>query len=205
MLTLVLGAATHSFELMLAPFIFGLAIGAWWIRNRIESTEQPLRLLGIIQVAMGVLAMATLPLYAASFEGMALALKALARTEQGYLMFNAVSGLLAAAVMLPATICAGMTLPLITAMLLRSGNGERQIGQVYGVNTFGAIAGVLITVHALIPLLGLPWSLAVAAAIDVALGVWLWSRALSPPLDDTATHPLRAGWSVPAPLPRSSS
>lgn len=192
MLTLVLGAATHSFELMLAPFIFGLAIGAWWIRNRIESNEQPLRLLGIIQVTMGVLAMATLPLYAASFDGMALALKALARTEQGYMMFNAVSGLLAAAVMLPATICAGMTLPLITAMLLRSGNGERQIGQVYGVNTFGAIAGVLITVHALIPMLGLQWSLAVAASIDVALGVWLWSRALGH--RSTTRRLIRARW-----------
>ena len=179
MLTLVLGAATHSFELMLAPFIFGLAIGAWWIRDRIEATDRPLQMLAMIQVAMGVLAMATLPLYGASFDGMALALKALARTEQGYLMFNAISGSLAAAVMLPAAICAGMTLPLITAILLRNGGGERQVGQVYGVNTFGAIAGVLLTVHALIPLFGLQWSLAVGAAIDVLLGLWLWGKALA--------------------------
>ena len=178
LLTLVLGAATHSFELMLAPFILGLAIGAWWIRDRIEATARPLQLLGAIQVAMGILAMATLPLYDASFDAMALALKALARTEQGYVLFNAVSGGLAAAVMLPATICAGMTLPLITAILLRNGGGERQVGQVYGVNTFGAIAGVLVSVQVLIPLLGLQWSLAVGAAIDVALGLWLWRKAL---------------------------
>jgi spermidine synthase len=178
MLTLVLGAATHSFELMLAPFILGLAIGAWSIRDRIEAAARPLALLGAIQIAMGLLAMATLPLYAASFDAMAFALKTLARTDEGYVLFNAVSGALAAAVMLPAAVCAGMTLPLITAILLRQGGGERQVGQVYGVNTFGAIAGVLLTVHALIPLLGLQWSLAVAAAIDVLLGLWLWNRAL---------------------------
>jgi predicted membrane-bound spermidine synthase len=178
MLTLVVGAATHSFELMLAPFILGLAIGAWCIRDRIESAHHPLKLLAVIQVTMGLLAVATLPFYAASFDGMALALKALARTQEGYVLFNTGSGLLAAAVMLPATICAGMTLPLITAILMRNGGGERQVGKVYGINTFGAIAGVLLSVQLLIPSVGLKWSLAIAAGIDVTLGLWLWDKAL---------------------------
>ncbi|TWO69065.1 spermine synthase [Caenimonas sedimenti] len=178
MLTLVMGAATHSFELMLAPFIFGLAIGAWWIRDRIATAKSPLKLLAGIQIAMGLLAVATLPLYVACYDIMAATLRTVARTEEGYLLFNLVSVAIAAAVMLPATICAGMTLPLITALLLRRGHGERQVGQVYGVNTFGAIAGVLVAVHLLIPALGLKWSLAVAAAIDVVLGLVLWGLAL---------------------------
>ena len=41
--------------------------------------------------------------------------------------------------MLPATLLAGMTLPLITGALLRGGAGERAIGQVYAANTLGAI------------------------------------------------------------------
>lgn len=174
MLTLVLGAATHAFELMLAPFILGLAIGAWWIRNRIDASRDALVLLARIQVAMGLLAVATLPLYAACYDAMAWALRALARTGEGYALFNITSGLLASAVMLPATICAGMTLPLITALLLRRGHGERQVGQVYGVNTFGAIAGVLVAVHLLIPSVGLKWTLAAGAAIDVLLGGAIW-------------------------------
>jgi spermidine synthase len=189
MLTLVLGAATHSFELMLAPFIFGLAIGAWWIRDRIDSTREPLKLLAIIQVAMGVLAVATLPLYAACYDAMAMALRVLTRTEEGFVIFNIASGAMAAAIMLPATICAGMTLPLITAILLRQGGGERQIGQVYGVNTLGAIAGVLLALHVLVPALGLPWSLAFAAAVDVVLGLALWWLALR---RDAPARPARA-------------
>lgn len=174
MLTLVFGAATHSFELMLAPFIFGLAVGAWWIRKRIDSAQSPLKLLGTIQVVMGVLAVATLPLYAAMFDAMAFAMRTLTRSEEGYRLYLLVSAAMASAVMLPATICAGMTLPLITAILMRRGNGEREIGRVYGVNTVGAIAGVLLAVHALIPWLGLKWALAFGAAVDVALGIVLW-------------------------------
>ena len=44
MLTLVLGAATHSFELMLSAFILGLACGGYWVRGRIDRTRNPARL-----------------------------------------------------------------------------------------------------------------------------------------------------------------
>ena len=38
MLSLVLGSSTHAFEPMLSAFIFGLAIGGFWIRER-KSTD----------------------------------------------------------------------------------------------------------------------------------------------------------------------
>lgn len=198
MLTLVLGAATHAFELMLAPFILGLALGAWWIRNRIDDHRNALLLLARIQVLMGLLAVATLPLYAGLFETMAWILQALARSEAGYTLFNVASGAMAAAVMLPATVCAGMTLPLITAVLLRRGFGERQVGQVYGVNTLGAIVGVLLAVHLLMPLLGLKWALALGAAIDVVLGVVLWRAASRGAPQPAAAAWRRAPWAAPA-------
>src|SRR5207245_4731117 len=62
MLSLVLGSATHSFELMLSAFILGLALGAFWIRGRADRTQNPLALLGTIQCVMGALAVATLPM-----------------------------------------------------------------------------------------------------------------------------------------------
>ena len=36
MLSLVVGASTHAFELMLAAFILGLALGGLWVRKRID-------------------------------------------------------------------------------------------------------------------------------------------------------------------------
>ena len=41
MLSLVLGSATHSFELMLSSFILGLALGEYWIRGWADSLRDP--------------------------------------------------------------------------------------------------------------------------------------------------------------------
>src|ERR671934_2397546 len=176
MLSLVLGASTHSFELMLATFIFGLAAGGLAVRRRIDASAEPARLLAWVQIAMGLAAAATLPVYNATFSLMEALMHALARTESGYLLFNVAGAGLAALVMLPATFFAGMTLPLITAALLRRGRGEGAIGQVYAMNTLGAIAGVVLAVHVGLPLLGLKGTLLAGALIDAALGLALLAQ-----------------------------
>ncbi len=176
MLSLVLGASTHSFELMLSTFILGLALGGLAVRRAVDATRSPERLLGWVQVAMGLLAVATLPVYDATFGVMESLMKGLARTESGYVLFNVSGQAIAAMVMLPATFCAGMTLPLITGALLRCGTGESAIGQVYAANTLGAIAGVLLAVHAGLPLLGLKATLIAGGVVDVALGLLLLYR-----------------------------
>jgi predicted membrane-bound spermidine synthase len=170
MLSLVLGASTHSFEVMLAAFIFGLALGGLAVRRRIDATREPVHLLARVQIAMGLAALATLPLYDTTFSLMEALMHALARNDTGYQLFNAAGALIAGLIMLPATFCAGMTLPLITAALLRRGRGEAAIGQVYAANTLGAIAGVLLTVHVGLPSLGLKGALIAGALVDVALG-----------------------------------
>ncbi len=172
-LSLVLGSATHSFELMLASFILGLALGGLWIRSRIDRITDPVRFLAIVQIVMGLLAAATLPVYSASFDLMAWVLEAVSRTEAGYAVYMLLATLICLLVMLPATFMAGMTLPLITYHLLRSREGERSIGQVYAVNTLGAIIGVILAVHVGLPALGIKGTLLAGAAIDVALGIGL--------------------------------
>jgi spermidine synthase len=173
MLSLVLGASTNAFELMLASFILGLAIGGYWIRERIDRLGDPVRFLAMVQIAMGVAALATVVLYNGSFDLMAWFLSAVSRNTGGFILFNVTSTFIALMVMLPATICAGMTLPLITYRLLRSSEGERSLGLVYSVNTAGAIIGVIAAVHLLIVWLGLHGTLVVGAGIDVALGLVL--------------------------------
>ena len=190
MLSLVLGSTTHSFELMLASFILGLAIGGLWIRGRIDRIGDTLRFLAVVQVVMGVLAVLTLPVYDASFDFMAWMISAVQRSDSGWVMFNVTSALIALAVMLPATFMAGMTLPLITFTLLGSPLGEKSIGHVYAANTLGGILGVIVAVHLGLPLLGLKAALLLGGAIDVALGIFLLVRARAAPMR------ARAGWSV---------
>jgi spermidine synthase len=181
MLNLVLSSSTHAFELMLSAFITGLALGGLWVRRRIDGLDQPVRFLAWVQIAMGGLALATLFLYNSTFDVMAWLVMNLQKTPAGYALFNISSHAIALVVMLPATFCAGMTLPLITAVLLREGRGEKSIGFVYAVNTVGCIAGVLVAVHLAMPLLGLKGMMGLGAGIDIALGLVLAWRAFPSP------------------------
>ncbi len=178
MLNLVLSSSTHAFELMLSAFILGLAIGGFWIKGRIDSLPDQIGALGIIQLVMGALALATLPLYGLTFDVMSFALTALTKTEQGYWLFNLLSHGLAMAIMLPATICAGMTLPLLTCYLVSNGYGEGSIGRIYAANTLGAIIGVVVGTQLIMPLLGVKNLITAGAGLDIALGlVLLWYAA----------------------------
>lgn len=176
MLSLVLGATTHSFELMLSAFITGLAFGGLWIKRRIDRITAPVRFSAYVQLIMGVLALLTLPIYILSFGSMEWLIDKLPLTDDGYSKFTLASHAIAMTVMLPTTFMAGMTLPLFTYVLLRKGNGEASIGQVYAANTIGAIAGVLFAVHIGLPALGLKSLIVFGAALDILLGLFLLFR-----------------------------
>jgi spermidine synthase len=171
MLSLVLGSATHSFELMLSAFIFGLAFGGLFIRKRIDRIADTQAYLGGAMLVMGCLAALTLPAYNAMFDFMAWSMGSFARTEGGYVAINAVGQTIAVLIMVPATFVAGTTLPLLTQALLRIGKREEAIGTIYSINTLGAIAGVLYTVHVLMPLLGVKGVILTGAAIHIGLGL----------------------------------
>lgn len=177
MLSLVLGSATHSFELMLGAFILGLALGALYIRNHIDTVREPLRLLAWVQVLMGTAALGTLVIYGWSFEWMGAIVRTLTKTDTGYAWFNLLSQGICCALMLPVTFFAGMTLPLITALLLRQGGGEAAVGTVYAANTWGAIAGIVLAVNLVMPVAGLRNVVVAGAVIDLGLGLWLLTRA----------------------------
>ena len=178
MLSLALGTTVHAFELMLAAFISGIAFGGLWLRSRADKLPSPLATAGWIQVWMGVAALGSMFVYANAFDWVAWLLKMLTRTPEGYNLYNIASGIISMLVMFPAAFCAGMTLPLLTLVLMQHGGGERVIGQVYAINTLGAIIGVLAAVHILMPLLGLKQALMWAAAVDLALGIILLRVAL---------------------------
>lgn len=177
LLSLVIGSATHSFEVMLSAFILGLALGAFWIRRRADRLVNPLRTLGFVQLWMGGFALLSLVLYAGSFSWFATVMASVARSPDGYVLFSLAKYTTAVLIMLPATFCAGMTLPIITRVLLAGRVGERAIGAVYGVNTFGSIVGAGVAGLVLIPLLGLKGVLISGGVLDMLLGVMIFGAA----------------------------
>ncbi len=173
MLSLVMGSATHSFEVMLSAFILGLALGALLIRRYADQAARSLARLGWIQWFMGLAALGTLPVYLSTFEFMAFLVDTLPKDGGGYVLFSLARYGIAIAVMLPSTILAGMTLPLITATLLHARMGERSIGWVYGVNTLGSVLGVAVAGLLALPALGLKGMIVAGASLDMAVGVFL--------------------------------
>lgn len=173
MLAMVLGSTTHAFELMLSAFITGLALGGWCIHKHLDKLKNLLHVAGWVHIAMGLLALATIPLYYYIFNLMSFFVTALGHNEQGYLLFNLASHFIVLLVMLPATFCAGMTLPLFTVLLIKKQYGERSIGHIYASNTLGGIVGVVFAVFIGMPHLGLQGALLTGTSLDILLGIAL--------------------------------
>ena len=56
LLSMILGSATRSFEVMLSAFVFGLALGGLWVRKRMDTYKRPILVLALVQVSMGLAA-----------------------------------------------------------------------------------------------------------------------------------------------------
>ena len=176
MLSLGLGASTHSFEVMLAAFILGMSLGAFWLRNRLQGIEDhPAWLAGVL-LAKAVFAVAAIWVYAEVLEFIAWMMRATARTDAGYSL-TTLAGLAASmAVMLPTAFCAGMTLPLATHALTSRGHGEAAIGRVYGANTAGCILGTWFATHVGMEALGVKGLTGAGALLDAgAACLVLWA------------------------------
>lgn len=178
MLSMLIGSTTHAFDIMLSAFILGIAVGGFAIRKVIDRLKNPVLTLAIVQLLMGTFAILTLAVYGGALDLLALSRDSFAKTDSGFLWFNVYSYGISILIMLPATICAGMTLPLITYFLLHKGYGEKSIGRVYAANTAGSILGVLLAFHLLMPLAGLQNMITVGGAIDILLGIALLLHAL---------------------------
>lgn len=172
MLSMVLGSSTHAFELMLSAFIAGLAMGSLYVYKIINSLQYPLRNLAHIQILMGAMALSTLPLYNISFEVFCF-FKMIPKTNDGYHLFNVLTHGFCFLFMLPTTFCAGMTLPILTKILLDKNHGEKSIGQVYASNTLGAIMGAVLAQQWLMPFFGLKIVIGLGGAVDILLGFFI--------------------------------
>jgi spermidine synthase len=175
---------------MLSAFILGLALGGYWIRRRIGTIADVPRVLALMFTAMAVLGALTLPAYGFAFDVMAATMNTFTPSDTGYASFNLVSHVIAAAMMIPTTVIAGMTLPLMTSYLLNTGSGEQAIGKVYAANTVGAIAGVLLAIHLLLPAVSTKGAVVTAALVQAAIAFVFLARAQR---TRTSLLPLAAG------------
>lgn len=173
MLVLGLGASTHAFEVMLAAFILGIALGGFLIRNRMPGSGTDLRWLAVVLIGKGLLAMYAIFIYGSVLDLIVWLIKGTSPTDAGYALFTG-GGLVASMiVMLPTAVFAGMSLPLATHALVSRGHGEASIGAVYAANTAGCILGAAFTTHVGMEAMGLKGLTGLGAFIDIAMAIGL--------------------------------
>ena len=158
MLTHVMGGSIYAFATMLAAFLTGIALGGGLAGKVAERRERAAVAFALTQVAVGVLSVGVYawmgPLIPTSLTTYSLAV-------------------FSVAVMLPATIFIGATLPLSVRVLARDeSQATASTARIYAWNTVGAIIGAVAAGFFLIPGLGFEGSIRVAVGINFALALW---------------------------------
>ena len=169
-LVLLFGNTSQAISTIVTAFLAGLGGGALVGGRLAARSRNPLRLYGLIELGVAVLAVGLPNLFALLGGVYGSAYTAASPTELGLIRFA-----LAFAAVTPATFCMGMTLPALTSFMVRSlDQAGRQLGELYAANTLGAVTGTILAGYFLIELIGLRMTALVAVALNlVASGVSL--------------------------------
>ncbi len=155
MLSHALGSSLAAFSTMLASFLLGIGLGSLFSTRRLSPRGAAIA-------------------YAATQLGVALA-AAGAQLWLGQLATNLGAAELATraiVAMLPATLFMGAAFPLLIRMLSDHGvESARATGQVYALNTIGAVSGALAAGMWLIPALSFEGTARLAVALSLAAAV----------------------------------
>jgi len=170
-LTMVIGSSVYSFTTMLVTFLGGLALGGFLYARLFGRREVGMSTLGIIQLFVGLTALATIPL----FERLPLMfLRLIYAVGDSFSFFLSIQLFLSALVMLLPTVLLGMTFPMVAQLftrdLYRVGSS---VGISYAANTLGAILGAFAGGFIFIPLIGVQDSIFLGVAVNLSVGWFL--------------------------------
>jgi spermidine synthase len=157
LLLLSLGATAVAVGAVLGAFMGGMAVGSVLAGKRFAARIDPVLAYALLEGWAGLYGLATPGLLR------------MAESPSPVAQFCA-----AIALLMPATVGMGASLPILTRALGRNSSWTAvAVGRLYAANTAGAVLGPLVAVFWLFPALGLLRTLHVASAVDilVCLGV----------------------------------
>jgi len=166
------GNTVAAVSTVLAAFMAGLGLGAWFFGRHIERTGRGLGLYALIEVGIGLGSFALTLIFAGLDSYQVFLNSFLAENTWLIAPIKTVSVFL---LVLPPTFLMGGTLPVIIAFAERSFGGFGcRLAAFYALNTLGATSACLAADFLLVPGVGLWQTGALAAAVNllVALGAW---------------------------------
>lgn len=173
-LSQMFGSTIYAQTVVLAVFMGGLALGNKILGRWADRLQQPLRVYGYLEIAIGIYAFLFLTLDQLADK---------AFTAAGSPILNhtlwllALKASLSALLLLGPTMLMGGTLPLLAAWLQKfSADAGRRSALFYSVNSLGAVAGAGLAGFWLVQNLGLVATLQITGLANVLIGVtagWL--------------------------------
>jgi len=185
LMTLVLGGSAYAFSIMLFAFLLGIGLGGWLggsLADRLYARGQRRGVVrGLVGLQLGVALLSWASMYAYGEFPVAFV------SLYGYLegtreWFLPAQLLLALGLMLPPALLMGATFPcLVRAASTDKDKLSRPVGQLYGVNTVGAVLGALSGGLLLLPWLHVRGAMMVGISLNAtaALVAYLsmaWAR-----------------------------
>lgn len=174
-LLLVFGNTTQAISTILTGFFGGMAIGSIFGGRLADRVRSPLRIYGLAEVVLSAIAVATPVFFRLLHE---VYRSAYASLESAPVAVALIRFGLALAVLAPATILMGATLPMLSRDLARRRSElGAAFGRLYAANTFGAILGATLAGFVLIELMGLSGTLWAGALCSLIAGVLAFALA----------------------------
>jgi spermidine synthase len=194
MLGLVFGTSSFAITTVLTSFMSGLALGSF-ITGRLSDSKKYnyLRGYGILEILVGIYGYFTPHLIAWLMGWYA---DLYQQFSPNFYLFSLIRFGILFLVLLPPTALMGSTLPLLCKFLTSQQDKAigLKIGALYSINTFGAVVGTAIAGFALIPHLGVSYTLYTASLISGSAG--LLSLLLSFKVDPFSWQPAETASSV---------
>jgi len=168
----VFGSTALAVGTVLAAFMSGMAIGAWYFGRQADRSQNCLRLYARLEIGIAAAALVShlllnqmAPAHRAIFE--------LAGSVP--VVFSAIRFLLAFILIMVPTVLMGATLPVLARFLQSSRTMVGvNLSTLYATNTFGAVTGVLVTGFFLIGTYGIHIPVYMAMCGNLLIGGIAW-------------------------------
>lgn len=193
LLSIVLGASTYAFTLILTAFILGIGLGSFWLMTRAQKSD-PLKLYGQMQVALVASLCVALPLYVRLPHLFRSAQWMMTRSVDTWPLFQLLTFGFCCLVLLVPTFFMGAAFPaaarVATAKVSEVG---RELGGVYLWNTVGTITGSALGGLVLMPWWGMEGNFVAGVVANLAAAALAFHA-----LPGRPSSPVRALWPVGA-------
>ncbi len=174
-LTQLFGSSVYSFSLVVAAFIAGISLGSWWLAKNAIKIKEKYYFFGVVQALIAI-TMCFCVLSINHFtEWVWFLYQTFNTREFVYPIFLFAKFFLVFLILLLPTFFIGITLPLAGSICAKSLKIlGRDVGNVFSINTLGALFGTAIAGLILLPNIGILNSFYIGILINLILALILF-------------------------------